>query len=139
MKKGFFSAIVLFCLAFLMAGCGGSKYGDFIALNEAFVQLMEEYVASLEKAAGPDEIAAAINRLADGMEDLGPKIKKLAEKYPELKDKNNQPEEVKPSQEKAEEVAKKFSGTFMKVMPHMKNPKVQEAFKRATSAMKTMT
>jgi hypothetical protein len=24
-------------------------------------------------------------------------------------------------------------------MPHMKNPKVQEAFKRATSAMKTMT
>jgi len=139
MKKGSFSAIVVFCLLFLMAGCGGSKYGDCIALNEAFVQLMEEYVASLEKAAGPDEITAAINRLADGMEDLGPKMKELAEKYPELKDKNNQPEEVKPSLEKAEEAGKKFAGTFMKIMPHMKNPKVQEAFKRAGNAMKTMT
>ena len=139
MKKKLSLVVVVFCWLPLMAGCGGGRYEDCIALNDAFVQLMEEYVASLEKAAGPDEIAAALDRLADGMEDLGPKMKKMAEKYPELKDKNNQPEALKSSMEKAEEVGKKFAGTFMKVMPFMKDPKVQEAFKRAGNAMKTMT
>jgi uncharacterized protein YjgD (DUF1641 family) len=99
---------------------------------------MEEYVASLEKAASAKEVTAAVNRFADGMGVIGPKMKKIAEKYPELKDKANPPEEVRPSQEKAEEVAGKFQGSIMKIMPHMSDPEVQAAFKRVSKAMKTM-
>jgi uncharacterized protein YjgD (DUF1641 family) len=139
MTNRIFSAVLLLVLVFFVVGCGGNKYGDAIELNERFVGLMEEYVVSLEKSASAKEVIAAMSRFADGMEVLGPKMKEMAEKYPEWRDKNSQPEALKPSQEKVEEVAEKFQGSIMKIMPHMRDPEVQAAFKRVSAAMKTMT
>jgi len=138
MTKRFFSAIFVFALLFLAVGCGGNRYGDCVKLNEKFVQLMQDYVGSLEKATSAKTVAEAMNRFADGMRVLGPKLKEMTEKYPELKDKNNQPEALKASREKAEEVGKRMAGSFMKIMPYMRDPQVQAAQKRVAKAMTNM-
>jgi len=69
------------------------------------------------------------------MENLWPKMQKLSEKYPELKDRNNQPEELKESQKKAEEVSKKMVASMMKIMPYMMDPEVQKAQQRLHAVM----
>ena len=132
------------CLGALMGcflvivGCGGSKYADSIELNQKFVRLMENYVNSLEQASSADQVATAMNTFADGMEELGPKIKEMAEKYPELRDSENLPEALKDSQEKVEEAGKKMAGVFMKIMPYMRDPAVQNAQKRIATVMTEM-
>jgi len=55
-----------------------------------------------------------------------------------LKDEDNQPEGLKPSQEKAEQLAKKMAGSFMKIMPYMGDTEVQAAQKRFSKAMHTI-
>ena len=138
MKKRILSLLFMLCLIPLIAACGGGKYADCIKLNEEFLELMENYVTSIEKSDSAKEIAAAINCFADGMEVLGPKMKKMSKKYPELKDINNHPEELKSSQKKSEEIGKKFAGSFMKVVPYMKDPEVRAAQTRFSKAMQTM-
>ena len=131
--------VVVLSLSFLtmpliMSGCG-EKYSDAKKINEEFVSIMEDYVSDLEKADDAKTVAKAINRFADGMEDLLPQMQKLSEKYPELKDKSNPPEELKESQQKAEEMSKKMAGSMMKMMTYMMDPEVQEAQKRLGSVM----
>lgn len=132
------------CLSLLMGcflvivGCGGSKYADSIEVNENFVQLMEEYVNALESASSADQVATAMNTFADGMEVLGPKVKELAKKYPELKNSQNLPDALKASQKEVEEVGKKMAGAFMKIMPYMRDPAVQDAQKRVSTVMANM-
>jgi len=138
MTKRFCASIFVFALLSLVVSCGGNKYGDYVELNEKFVQLFQEYVGSLEKATSANEVAATMSRFADGMQDLGPKLKEMMEKYPELKDKNNQPEALRASGEKAEELGKRMAGSFMKIMPYMRDPQVQAAQKRVAEAMAKM-
>jgi uncharacterized protein YjgD (DUF1641 family) len=139
MTRQIVSSIFVLCILFLMVGCGGRTYSDYMEANKEFVQLMDEYVASLEKATSGKEITIAMNHFADGMEVLGPKMKAMEKKYAELDDVNNQPEQVRLSLQKAEEVAKKYPVSFSKIMPYMKEPEVQEAFKRVVKAMKTLS
>jgi len=122
----------------VIVGCGGSKYAESIEVNEKFVQLMEEYVNALESASSADQVATAMNTFADGMEVLGPKIKELAEKYPELRNSENLPDALKASQKRVEEVGKKMAGAFMKIMPYMRDPAVQDAQKRVSTVMANM-
>ncbi len=137
--KQILSIITVLSLLCLAVGCGGGKYGDVVSLNEEFVKLMEAYLTSLDQAGSAKDVASAMNRFAESMEVLGPKMKKMAEKYPELKDKNNLPEVLKPSQQKAEEMGKKMAGSFMKAIQFMRSPEVQAAQKRLAGAMGTMT
>jgi hypothetical protein len=122
----------------VIVGCGGSKYAESIEVNEKFVQLMEEYVNALENVSSADQVATAMNTFADGMEVLGPKIKELAEKYPELRNSENLPDALKASQKRVEEVGKKMAGAFMKIMPYMRDPAVQDAQKRVSTVMANM-
>ena len=62
-------------------------------------------------------------------------MQKLSEKYPELENKSTPPKELEASQKEAEEVGKKMVGSFMTVMPHMKNPEVRKAQERLGSVM----
>lgn len=137
MTKPIRAGLVVACL-FLLVGCGGNKYADSIEVNQKFVQLMEDYVNTLETASSADQVAKAMNKFADGVEVLAPKIKALTEKYPELRDPENLPEALKASQEKAEELGKKMAGSFMKIMPFMRDPGVQAAQKRVAAAMSDM-
>ncbi len=135
MRKTIFVPVLCFlAVAFLLNGCGG-KYADAKKLNEEYIELMETYTEEIEKAGSAKDVAKAMNRLADGLEKNWPKMQKLAEKYPELKDKNNPPEEMKASQERAKEVGKKMAGSFMKMMPYMNDPEVKKAQKRLSGAM----
>jgi hypothetical protein len=121
-------------VSFLIIGCGG-KYSDAEKLNMEFVELMEEYIADLDKADNAKDVAKAMNNYADGMEDLWPKMQKVAEKYPELKDKSNPPEELKESQQKANEVSQKMAGSMMKTMQYMRDPEVRKAQQRLGKIM----
>jgi len=137
MTKQICLSVLIGCFL-VIVGCGGSKYADSIEVNEKFVQLMEDYVNALEKASSADQVATAMNSFADGMEVLGPKIKELAKKYPELTNTENLPEELKASQKRVEAVGKKMAGAFMKIMPYMRDPAVQDAQKRVSTVMANM-
>ena len=136
MKKTIlFPLICLIGLFFLLNGCGGGKYADAIKLNQEYISYMKTYIADIDNANNAKEVAKAINQFADNMEKLQPQMKKVSEKYPELKDKNNQPEELKPSQKEAEAVGQEFVGTFKKIMTFMDNPEVKKAQERLSAAM----
>jgi len=98
-------------------------------------RITEAYVADLEKAGDAKDVAKAMNRYADALEAHWPKMKKLAEKYPELKDTENVPKELEASQKAAEAVGQKMAGTFMKIMPYMKDPEVRKAQERMGKIM----
>jgi hypothetical protein len=137
MTKQICSGLLLVCVL-LFVGCGGSKYADSIEVNDKFVQLMEDYVNALEQATSADQVAKAMNEFADGVEVIGPKIKEMAKKYPELRNPGNLPEALQTSQKRVEEVGKKMAGSFMKIMPYMRDPAVQEAQRRVSTAMASM-
>ena len=120
--------------ACLMNGCAG-KYGDVKKMNAEFVKTTEAYVAALDKAESAKDVAKAMNRYADELEKVWPKMRKLSEKYPELKDKDNPPKALEASQKEAEAVGKKMGGSFMKVMPYMKDPEVRKAQERLGRVM----
>jgi hypothetical protein len=125
----------LFTMSFLINGCGG-KYSDVNKLNEEYIALMENYIADLDKADNAKDAAKAMNRFADGMENLWPRMQKLSEKYPELKDnRSNPPEELKETQERAEQVGRKMVGSMMKTMPYVMDPEVQKAQQRIAMSM----
>jgi hypothetical protein len=100
---------------------------------------MNNYVDQLEKADSAKKIAAAMDEFADAMTKLGPKMKEVAEKYPELKDEKNQPDAFKKIHKESEVMQKRFSGSFMKTMQYMTDPKVQQAQQRIAAAMRTMS
>lgn len=128
----FFSLIIM-CIA----GCE-KKYSDVIKVNEEFAELTEEYVDNLENATSGKEVAQAMNRFSDGFEKLAPRMQEAITKYPELKDESNNPKELQESKKRTEEVGKRFAGSFMKMMPYMKDPEVQAAQKRMSEVLKLM-
>lgn len=128
---------VLIGLLLILVGCGG-KYSDLVEVNTEFVNAMEEYITGMEKASSATEMANAINTFADDVEVLAPKMKKVREKYPELKNNDTVPEELKPVQQKAEDLQNKVAGSFMNMMKYIMNPEVQAAQKRLQTAMMGM-
>lgn len=128
----FFSLIIM-CIA----GCE-KKYSDVIKVNEEFAELTEAYVDNLENATSGKEVAQAMNRFSDGFEKLAPRMQEAITKYPELKDESNNPKELQESKKRTEEVGKRFAGSFMKMMPYMKDSEVQAAQKRMSEVLKLM-
>ena len=90
--------------------------------------------SALDKADNAKDAAKAMNRFADGLEDIWPKMKEISKKYPELKDKDNPPEELKESQKKAGELAKKWRLIY-EAHAYMQDPEVQKAQKRLSAEM----
>jgi len=121
-------------VSILMAGCGG-KYADAKKVNKEYMDLVQGYVDGLDKAENAQDAAKAINRFADGMEALWPKMRALSEKYPELKDRNKVPEELKETEQEAQEMGKKMGSSMMKLMPYMNDPDVQKAQKHLQEVM----
>ncbi|MBN1426116.1 hypothetical protein JXA88_16320 [Candidatus Fermentibacteria bacterium] len=120
--------------ALWLSGCSG-KYADAKKVNAEFVEITETYVDDLEDAEDAKDVAKAVNSYADRMEKLWPRVRELSEKYPELKDKENVPDELKESQQRAEEMGKKMGSVFRKMMPYMNDPDVQKAQQRLSRIM----
>jgi len=124
---------VLVCLI----GCGG-KYSDVIEVNQKFVQLMSDYVKAVDKVDNAGDAADAINELADGMEKLSPQMKDLQKKYPELQTAEDLPEEIQMSEQEMETVSRDFGASFMKLVPYMSDPEVQQAQQRLSQVMSNL-
>ena len=120
----------------IISGCGGKKYDDVKNAIQKQTKLMEGLAVELDKATDATGVAKAINNFADGMEKLLPEMKKLRKKYPELEDEDNLPEELKEAQDNAEEMAKKYGGSMMKIMPYMNDPEDQKAQQRMNEVIK---
>lgn len=124
-------------LVALVMGCGG-KYSDLKEANQEFIKLMSAYVDAMAEVGNAKDAAKAINNLADGMEKLAPQMKALKDKYPELQDPEKMPEELKMSEKEMEEIGQKFGQSFMKLIPYMADPQVQDAQLRLTTIMSSM-
>jgi DNA polymerase/3'-5' exonuclease PolX len=121
---------------FLVAGCGGTKYGDIKDVMNSQIDAMEKFVASVEKAGSGKEIADAINAYSDDMKQIIPKMNDLIKKYPEMKG-EDPPPELKDLLSLTEEKSKKFARAMVKVaMKHAKDPEVGKALKNMGKAMK---
>lgn len=134
MRAKLISGMILVGVVVSLIACGG-KYGDAEKAYTEFADAMESYLQELEKADDAASMTVAINAFADDMEELTPQMKKLNTKYPELKDPNNIPEKLQPIKERSDEMAMQMAGTFMKVMPHMKDAEVRAAFERLGKIM----
>lgn len=128
-------------LAALLAllGCSsGPDYSEAVDINTQFVDAMESYISNIDKAENADDVADAIDAYAQKMEELAPQMKAIAAKHPEWKDLGKVPEELKPIQEKAKQVASQIPNTFMKTMQYMGDSQVRDAHKRLQESMGKM-
>ena len=136
MKKNLMYLLCCGLLVFTF-GCGG-KYDDAVDLQEDFISLAGDYVAAMDSADSADEIAAAMNDYADGLAEMAPRVREINEKYPELKNPDQQPEQFRQTAKEHEAVMQKVGSSFMKAMPYMGDPDVQQAQQRITLAMQNM-
>jgi hypothetical protein len=118
----------------LVTGCGG-KYSDVEKTNKEYVEIVENYIAALDKADDSKSVVKAMNNFSDELEALWPKMRELADKYPELENEENLPEELKESQQRAEEVGVRMATSFMKLMKYMDDPEVLAAQERMGKIM----
>lgn len=136
-----YKMLLVMALGSLLAlfGCGGGQdYSDAVEINTKFVDAMESYIADIDKAENADDVAEAIEAYAQKVEELAPQMKAIAEKYPEWKDMDKVPEELKPIQEKAKQIASQIPNTFMKTMKYMTDAQVRDAHKRLQESMVKM-
>jgi len=133
MKKWTTIAVSLLAVV-LLIGCGG-KYADVKKANEDYVDIVENYVAALDEAEDSKDVVKAMDAFSEDLEKLWPKMQELSEKYPELENEENLPEELKESQERAEEIGKKMATSMMKLMQYMNDPEVREAQQRMGQIM----
>ncbi|MCF8035501.1 MAG: hypothetical protein K9K62_01385 [Desulfobacteraceae bacterium] len=136
MKKNLMYLLCCVLLVFTF-GCGG-KYDDAVDVQEDFISLAGDYVAAMDSADSADKVAAAMNDYAAGLEEMAPRVREINEKYPELKNPDQQPEQFRQTTKEHEAVMQKVGSSFMKAMPYMGDPKVQQAQQRITLAMQNM-
>ena len=132
------AAAWVFAILLTVWACGGGGFSEAIEVNQEFVDAMETYLDGIEKAENGSDVADTINAYADKIETLAPRMKAVAQKYPEWKDEAKIPEELKPLNEKARNLAQRMAGTFMKAMQYMQDPAVQEAQQRLAKSMGMM-
>ena len=131
--------VMAVAVLFALLGCsGGQDYSEAVDINTKFVDAMESYIDDINKAENADDVADAVDAYAQKMEELAPQMKAIAAKHPEWKDMGKVPEELKPIQEKAKEIASKIPNTFMKTMKYINDTKVREAHKRLQESMTKM-
>lgn len=131
--------VVALAVLLSLLGCSsGPDYSDAVEINTKFVDAMESYIKDIDKAENADDVADAIEAYAKQMEELAPQMKAIAAKHPEWKDMGEVPEELKPIQEKAKEIAAQIPNTFMKTMKYMTDTQVRDAHKRLQESMSKM-
>jgi chaperonin cofactor prefoldin len=131
--------VVALATLFALLGCGGGQdYSDAVEINTKFVDAMGSYIDDIDKADGAADVADAIDAYAQKVEELAPQMKAIAAKHPEWKDMGKVPEELKPIQEKAKQIASQIPNTFMKTMKYMTDDQVRDAHKRLQESMAKM-
>ena len=130
-------AVIMF-LVITACGGGGDPYGEAIAVHQEFVDAMESYLNAIEIADSGSAMAAAMDAYADKIETLAPRMKAVASQYPQWKDQTKIPEALKPLTEKAQSLAQRMAGSFMKAMRYMQDPEVQAAQQRLAQSMTKM-
>ena len=138
MRYKMLSVMVLGALLALLGCGGGQDYSDAVEINTKFVDAMESYIGDIGKAENADDVADAIEAYSQKIEELAPQMKAIAAKHPEWKDMEQVPEELKPIQEKAKQIASKIPNTFMKTMKYMADDQVRDAHKRLQESMAKM-
>ena len=129
----FFGFILLLTLP---AGCSHhNQYADVIELNRTYIDLIASYISDLDKADNAGDTAKAMNRFADKLEPLWKNMERLNDKYPELRDMETLPEPLRKSFSEAEEMGRKMSGSFIKIIPYMEDPEVRKAQQRLANIM----
>ena len=132
-------AVMAFAALLAALGCsGGQNYSEAVEINTKFVDAMGAYIDDIDKADGAADVADAIDAYAQKIEELAPQIKAIAAKHPEWADTGKVPEELKPIQEKAKQIASRIPNTFMKTMKFMTDPQVRDAHKRLQESMAKM-
>ena len=129
-------ALCITIALFTLHYCGGNVYSEAIKLNTQYVKLMETYLDNLNAADNAKEVANAMNTYADGLEKIWPRMKAFSDAHPELKNKDNQPDDLKASNKKAEELGRKMGSAFSKVIPYMEDANVQKAQERIAEIMR---
>ena len=126
---------LLCCVLLVFTFACGGKYSDAVEVQEDFIALAGDFVDAMDSADSSDKVAAAMNNYADGLEDLMPRLREISEKYPELKNPDQVPEKLAQTAEEHQAVMQKVGSSFMKAMPYMGNPDVQQAQERIVLAM----
>jgi hypothetical protein len=137
----FYKLFPVMALAALLAvlGCsGGQDYSDAVKINTKFVDAMGSYIEDIDKAQSASDVADAIDAYAEKIDGLAPQMKAIASQHPEWKEMGKVPEELKPIQEKAKQMASQIPNTFMKTMKYMSDNQVREAHKRLQESMAKM-
>jgi hypothetical protein len=131
--------VVVFTALFALFGCGGGQeYKEAVDINTQFVDAMESYIGDIDQAGDAAAVADAIESYAQKMEELAPQLKAIAAKHPEWKEMKTMPDELKPIQERAKQLASRIPDTFMKTMKYMTDAQVQDAHKRLQESMAKM-
>lgn len=138
MRYKLFPVMALATLLALLGCSKGQDYSEAVEINTKFVDAMGSYIEDIDKADGAADVADAIDAYAQKIEELAPQIKAIAEKHPEWKDMGKVPDELKPIQEKAKQMAAKIPNTFMKTMKYMSDTQVRDAHKRLQESMAKM-
>ena len=138
MRYNLLPVVALVALLALLGCSGGQDRSEAVEINTKFVDAMESYVGDIDKAENADDVADAIEAYAKKMEELAPQLKAIAAKHPEWADTGKVPEELKPIQEKAKQIASRIPNTFMKTMKFMTDPQVRDAHKRLQESMAKM-
>jgi hypothetical protein len=136
-----YKMLLVMALGSLLAllGCSsGQDYSEAVEINTKFIDAMESYIADIDKAENADDVADAIEAYAQKVEELAPQMKAIAAEHPEWKDMGKVPEELKPIQEKAKQIASQIPNTFMKTMKYMTDAQVRDAHKRLQESMVKM-
>lgn len=124
--------------AFMIAGCGGSRYGDLEKVLETEIDVMSNFVSDMEKASDAKAVASAIRTYTDGMKQIIPQLTKIKEKYPKLKTQPDLPEKLKTKMDRVEELAQQMQGAIMKSSRYMMDPEVQKAWEDFGKIMKEL-
>jgi K+/H+ antiporter YhaU regulatory subunit KhtT len=138
MRYRLFAVMAIAAVVAVLSCSGGQDYSDAVDINNKFVDAMGSYIEDIDQAESASDVADAIDSYANKIDDLTPQMKSIASQHPEWKDMGKVPEELKPIQEKAKQMASQIPNTFMKTMKYMNDAQVREAHKRLQESMAKM-
>ena len=120
---------VMVLILLVAVGCKPKKdYADVKAFLNDAIKNQETVISSLEKAKSGKDVAAALNKNKEVTAVMMKKMTELTAKYPELKDSKEAPADLKPLNDKLQELAKKSVQVMTDVMKkYEKDPDVKKA------------
>jgi hypothetical protein len=138
MRYKLFPVMAIAALVAVLGCSGGQDYSDTVEINTKFIDAMGSYIEDIDKAESASDVADAIDAYAQKIDELAPQMKAIASQHPEWQDPGKVPEELKPVQDKAKQMASQIPNTFMKTMKYMTDAQVREAHQRLQQSMAKM-